>query len=193
MCWLHPGSALKLPCVLLSLFMIPVTLASLPCHFTNCCRGVYGPLPFPNVSDFFFFQEPAQKPSAFMVWPQKCVFLSRARPPCSLWVHVCACRSSVCVQGKAGQLHNCRENGGGDSESPTYSLWETCTLWFCPALFLGRGRQKRHTSPLLVTKFITCGKRTPRWGAALGITAEHSRCWAGSFAADCEIWSHNGK
>lgn len=24
-----------------------------PIHFTNCCQGVYGQLPFPNVSDFF--------------------------------------------------------------------------------------------------------------------------------------------
>lgn len=52
MCWLHPGLAFKLPCVLLSLFMISVTLASLPCHLTNCCPGVYGQVSFPNVSNF---------------------------------------------------------------------------------------------------------------------------------------------
>lgn len=150
MCWLHPGLAFKLPCVLLSLFMISVTLASLPCHFTNCCRGVYGEAPFPNVSDF---REPAQKPSAFTAWSQKCVCLPGQGLLFPSGVHVGACRSSLCVcvcarvpgQGKAGQLHNSRENGGGDSESPTYSLAHTVgNLYFVvlPGTFEAKAGKK---------------------------------------------------
>lgn len=107
MCWLHPGLAFKLPCVLLSLFMISVTLASLPCHFTNCCRGVYGEAPFPNVSDF---REPAQKPSAFTAWSQKCVclpgqgllFSLRSTCGCLQKLSVCVCVCS-CARARQGR------------------------------------------------------------------------------------------
>lgn len=159
MCWLHPGLAFKLPCVLLSLFMISVTLASLPCHFTNCCWGVYGQVPFPNVSDF---SGACPETISFYGVVTEMVFFLPGKGLPAPSECMCVPAEIVCVQGKAGQLHNCRENGGGDCESPTYSLWETCILWFCRGVFRPRQakKNKKDTGPLLVTKFITCGKQT---------------------------------
>lgn len=71
MCWLHPGLAFKLPCVLLSLFMISVTLASLQSTLQIAAKVLW-PAAFPKCKRFF--QEPAQKPSAFMVWSEKWCF-----------------------------------------------------------------------------------------------------------------------
>lgn len=67
-----------------------------PIHFTNCCQGVYGQLPFPNVSDFF---RSLPRNHQLLWCGQRNGVFQQGKGSLLAQVHVCAC---VCArQGRA--------------------------------------------------------------------------------------------
>lgn len=208
MCWLHPGLAFKLPCVLLSLFMISVTLASLPCHFTNCCWGVYGQVPFPNVSDF---SGACPETISFYGVVTEMVFFYQGKasllPACVCLQKLCVCKARQDSSITAGRM---------EEVTASHPLTHSGKPVFCGFAeeFLGQGRQKKIKKTqvpswlpnlsLVESKLgVSCEMRScsgnPSKAQQVLSWQFHSRLWNLISQWEMEpllegnIWKHNGE